>query len=149
MLVIVGLELFEEAAKKLLIRQKMKSAQGCRKSYADKRRKNLKFQVGDFIFFRVSSTEGVVRFGAAGKLKPRYIGPFKILECVGSLAYKLALAPNIDVVYKVFHVLMLKKYVWDKSHILSNFQQLELQPNASYMEKPIKVFDLREKQSRQ
>ncbi|KAL5560324.1 hypothetical protein UlMin_036535 [Ulmus minor] len=88
------------------------------KSYADKRRRPLEFQVGDSVFLKISPFKGIIRFGKRGKLNPRYIGPYEILERVGKAAYRLALPPNLATVHNVFHVSMLKKYVPDKSHVL-------------------------------
>ena len=96
----------------------MKSAQSQQKSYADKRRRPLVFQVGDLVFLKVYLFKGIIRFRKWGKLNPRYIRPYEILEWVGKVAYQLALPQNLASVHNVFHVSMLKKYVPDKSHIL-------------------------------
>ncbi|WP_232354503.1 hypothetical protein, partial [Aeromonas jandaei] len=77
----------------------MKIAQSRQKSYADKRRRPLKFQVGDYVYLKVSPTKGVTRFGVKGKLAPRYIGPFEILECCGKVAYKLRLPDHLSAVH--------------------------------------------------
>ena len=73
----------------------MRAAQDRYKSYANKRRRPLEFQVGDHIFLRVSSTKSVVRFSVRGKLNPRYIGPFDVLERIGIVAYRIALPPSL------------------------------------------------------
>lgn len=70
---------------------------------------DLEFEVGDYVFLKVAPTRGVLRFGKNGKLSPRFIGPFKILERVRPVAYRLALPPNLSVVHNVFHVYMLWK----------------------------------------
>lgn len=80
---------------------------------------------------KVSPTKGAVRFGSTCMLKPIYIGPFYINVRVIDLAYELALVPNIDGVPNVFHVSMLIKYVRDESHIIPNFTELDIQPNAT------------------
>ena len=67
----------------------MKAAQDRYKSYADKRRRSLEFQVGNHMFMKVSPTKGVVRFGVRGKLNPRYIGPYEVLEWIGPVAYRI------------------------------------------------------------
>ena len=87
-----------------MIKQRMKIAQYRYKSYADKRRKPLEFEVGDHVFLKVSPTKGVVRFGVRGKLNPRYIGPYDVLERIGPVAYRLALPPSLAGVHNVFHV---------------------------------------------
>ena len=72
------------------------------------RRRPLEFEVGDHVFLRVMPKRGVVRFGKRGKLSPRFIGPFEILERVGTVAYRLALPPSMSGVHELFHVSMLR-----------------------------------------
>ncbi|KAL5574029.1 hypothetical protein UlMin_023626 [Ulmus minor] len=127
-----------QAVKK--IQTRMKSAQSRQKSYADKRRRPLEFQVGDSVFLKVSPFKGVIRFGKRGKLNPRYIGPYEILERVGKTAYRLALPPNLASVHNVFHVSMLKKYVSDKSHVLEQ-EPIEIHEDLSFEEKPVQILD--------
>ena len=81
----------------------------------------------------------MIRFRTSRKLKPRFIGPFPILDRVGNCAYRLALPPSLDGVHNVFHVSMLKKYVRDEDHIFTNFEDLELQSNLTYEEKLIRI----------
>ena len=71
--------------------------------------------MGDHVFIRISLIKGVMRVGKPGKLNPRYIGPFEILDQVGAIAYRLALPPNLSMIHLVFHVSMLRKYVSDPS----------------------------------
>ena len=78
----------------------------------------LEFKVGDHIFLKVMPKKGVVRFGKRGKLSPRFIGPFEILERVGTVAYQLALQPSMSGVHEVFHVSMLRKYTPDPAHVV-------------------------------
>ena len=75
------------------------------------RHRSLEFKVGDLVFLKVAPMKGVLRFGRKEKLNLRFIGPFKILEQNGLVAYKLALLPSISVVHNVFHVSMLRKYM--------------------------------------
>ena len=96
-----------------LIRQRLLTAQSRQKSYADVRRRPLEFEVGDHVFLKVMPKRGVVRFGKRGNLSLRFIGPFEILEREGTIAYRLALPPNMSGVYKVFHVSMLRRYTPD------------------------------------
>ncbi|WVZ76563.1 hypothetical protein U9M48_024528 [Paspalum notatum var. saurae] len=79
------------------------------KSYADVRRGDLTFKVDDFVYLKVSPMRGIRRFNMKGKLAPRYIGPFKIVERKGEVAYKLELPPNLSGIHNVFHVSQLKK----------------------------------------
>ncbi|KAL5548886.1 hypothetical protein UlMin_004117 [Ulmus minor] len=83
---------------------------------------------------------GVIRFGKRGKLNPRYIGPYEILERVGKTAYRLSLPPNLASVHNVFHVSMLKKYVSDKSHVLEQ-EPIEIHEDLSFEEKPMQILD--------
>ncbi|GJY93583.1 putative reverse transcriptase domain-containing protein [Tanacetum coccineum] len=76
------------------IKQRMQAARDRQKSYADLKRKPMEFQVGDKVMLKVSPWKGVVRFGKRGKLNPRYVGPFKVIERVGEVAYKLELPNN-------------------------------------------------------
>ncbi|KAM6596898.1 hypothetical protein CsatA_007422 [Cannabis sativa] len=96
------------------------------------------------VFLRISPMKGIKRFGKKGKLSPRFIGPFEILERIGQVAYRLAMPPALAAVHNVFHVSMLRKYVSDSSHVLS-YEALELQPDLSYEEQPVQILDRREK----
>ena len=143
--VLVGPELIEESSKNIdLIRQRMKEAQDRQKSYADRRRRPLEFKVGDHVFLKVTPTKGVVRFMKKGKLNPRYIGPFEILEQVGAVAYRLALPPNLSSTHDVFHVSMLKQYVPDGKHKV-DVSHIELNDDLSYEEKPVKILDTKDR----
>ena len=82
------------------------------------RRRPLEFEIGDKVFLKVAPIRGIMRFGKKGKLSPRYVGPFEVLERIGAVAYRLALPPPMAGVHDVFHVSMLRKYVADPSHIL-------------------------------
>ena len=85
-----------------------------------------------------------MRFGKRGKLSPRYIGPYEIIERVGSLAYRLALPPELARIHNVFHVSMLRKYIADPSHVLQE-QPISLTRDLSYEEEPVQILDRREK----
>jgi hypothetical protein len=93
----------------------------------------LEFEIGDHVYLRVSPMKGVKRFGMKGKLAPRYIGPFPILEKCGTVAYKLDLPPSLAGVHDIFHVSQLKK-------CLKALVDIVL-PNLSYPKHPIKVLD--------
>ena len=126
------------------IKARMLASQSRQKSYADPKRRDVTFQPGDHVFLRVSPMKGIRRFGKKGKLSPRFIGPFEILEKVGQVAYRLALPPSLSAVHNVFHVSMLRKYVFDPMHVLS-YEALELQPDLSYDEQPVQILDKKEK----
>ncbi|XP_073133375.1 uncharacterized protein [Henckelia pumila] len=103
--------------------------------------------MGDHVFLKVSPMKGVMRFGRRGKLNPRYIGPFEILERIGMLAYRLALPPNLAAVHNVFHVSMLWKYTSNPSHVL-DFEPLQLSPELAFEEKPIRLLAHEERRLR-
>ncbi|GJY91501.1 hypothetical protein Tco_0506697 [Tanacetum coccineum] len=94
---LTGLELVQETTDKVvLVKEKPKAARDRRKSYTDKRRKPLEFEVGDRVLIKVSPWKGVMRFGKKGKLAPRYVGPFEILERIGLVAYRLRLPEELN-----------------------------------------------------
>ncbi|GJV81834.1 putative reverse transcriptase domain-containing protein, partial [Tanacetum coccineum] len=112
---LTGPELVHETTEKIVqIKQRMQAARDRQKSYADVRRKPLEFQVGDRVMLKVSPWKGVVRFGKRGKLNPRYIGPFKVLAKVGTVAYRLELPQQLSRVHSTFHVSNLKKCLSDE-----------------------------------
>ena len=114
-----GPDLIRDTTEKVdLIQKRLLTAQSRHKSYADKRRQPLEFEVGDHIFLKVMPKRGVVRFVKQGKLSSRFIGPFEILERVGAVAYRLALPPSLSSVHEVFHVSMLRKYAPDPAHVV-------------------------------
>ncbi|GJY80360.1 hypothetical protein Tco_0493111 [Tanacetum coccineum] len=95
--ILTGLELVQETTNKVvLVKEKPKAARGRQKNYADKRRKPLEFKVGDRVLLRVSPWKGVMRFGKKGKLAPRYVGSFDILERIGLVAYRLRLPDGVE-----------------------------------------------------
>ncbi|KAL0551924.1 hypothetical protein IC582_011017 [Cucumis melo] len=136
---LMGPELVQSANEAIQkIRSRMHTAQCRQKSYADVRRKDLEFEVGDKVFLKVAPMRGVVRFERRGKLSPRFVGPFEILERIGPVAYRLALPPSLSTVHDVFHVSMLRKYVPDPSHVV-DYEPLEIDENLSYTERPVEV----------
>ncbi|XP_052172222.1 uncharacterized protein LOC127788151 [Diospyros lotus] len=142
---LLGPDVIKQTTRKIqIIRARMKIAQDRQKSYADKRRHDLEFTVGDHVLLRVMPIKGVRRFRIFGKLSPRYIGPFEILEQVGSLAYCLALPPQLSGVYGVFHVSMLSKYVPDPQHII-DYHMIEMGEDVSYEEVPVGIVEIKEK----
>ena len=100
---LLGPNIVQETTEKVfIIQNRIQTAQSRKKSYTDLKRRQVEFDVGDLVFLKVSPTKGVVRFGKKGKLAPRYVGPFEILEKVGVLAYRLALPPTMSGVQNVF-----------------------------------------------
>ena len=127
-----------------LIRTRLVAAQDRQRKYADPNRKHVEFEVGNQVLLKVSPWKGVTRFGKKGKLNPRYIGPFEILSRVGKVAYELALPPHLQHIHNVFHVSMLKKYVPDSAHVIE-YDPVQIEPNMSYEEQPVKILDRSEK----
>ena len=112
--ILIGPEMVQQAHHVVSVaRDRLRVAQSHQKSYADKRRRPLEFEVGDYVMLKVSPMKGVKRFGAKGKLAPRFVGPFKVLERIGSMAYRLELPKQLKGVHDVFHVSMLRKFFRD------------------------------------
>ncbi|GJT65519.1 hypothetical protein Tco_1016999 [Tanacetum coccineum] len=112
--ILIGPELVQETTEKISqIKVRLKAAWDRQKSYVDKRRKPLEFSVGDYVLLKVSPWKGVVRFGKKGKLAPRFVGPFEIIEKVGPVAYRLDLPEELNGVHDTFHVSNLKKCLAD------------------------------------
>ena len=133
---ITGPELVVDTTEKIAqIRQRMAAARDRQKSYADKRRKPLEFQVGDRVLLKVSPWKGVVRFGKRGKLNPRYVGPFEILGRIGKVAYRLNLPEELSGVHNVFHVSNLKKCLSDETLIVP-LKELTIDEQLHFVEEP-------------
>ena len=107
--------------------------------------KDLEFEVEDQVFLKLSPRKGVVRFGKRGKLNPRYIGPFEIVDGIGPVAYRLDLPEEFSRVHNVFHISMLRKYIQDSSHVLET-QEIELRDDLSYEEQPVQILGREEKE---
>jgi hypothetical protein len=145
---IFGPDLVIEAEDKVkIIQANIKTAQSRQKSYADQRRKPLQFQVGDFVYLRVSPTKGVQRFGIKGKLAPRYVGPFEILKVCGPVAYKICLPYQLAAIHDVFHISQLKKCIKVPTKIVET-RAIEIEPDLSYTEQPIQILDTKERVTR-
>jgi hypothetical protein len=99
------------------------------------------------MYLRVSPTRGIQRFGVKGKLAPRYIGPFEIIEVCGPVAYRLQLPPQLAAIHDIFHISQLRKCVKIPTKIIDS-QSIEIQPDLSYTEHPIKVLDTKERSTR-
>ncbi|KAK1628023.1 hypothetical protein QYE76_002338 [Lolium multiflorum] len=130
-----------------IIRDRLKIAQSRQKSYADQKRRTWEPQVGDMVYLKVSPMKGLQRFGVKGKLSPRYIGPFKILSQNRGLAFELDLPGRLAQVHNVFHVSQLRKCLKTPDEPVSH-DELELQPDLTYIEKPAKILEENWKQLR-
>jgi hypothetical protein len=142
---IQGTDLIKESTEKVAeIRKKLLKAQDRQKKWADRRRRPLEFEVGDKVFLKVSPFRGIIRFGKRGKLQPRFVGPFEVLERVGLLAYRLALPADMEKIHNVFHVSVLRKYIEDPSHVLKD-PGIRIEEDLTFQEQPIRITDYSEK----
>nr|GFC92385.1 putative reverse transcriptase domain-containing protein [Tanacetum cinerariifolium] len=138
---ILGPGLIQETTEKIVqIKQRMQAARDRQKSYADLKRKPTEFQVGDKAMLKVSPWKGVVRFGKRGKLNPRYVGPFKMLEEIGKVAYKLELPEELSRVHNTFHMSNLKKYHADEP-LAVPLDGLHFNDKLHFVEEPVEIVD--------
>ena len=145
---LLGPEIVQTTVDKVdVIRARLKAAQDRQKSYAEKRRKDLEFEVEDRVFLKLYHWKGVVRFGKRGKLSPRYIGPFEIVYRIGPVAYILDLPEELARVHNVFHISMLRKYISDPSYVLEA-TKIELRDDLSYEEQPMQILGREEEELR-
>jgi hypothetical protein len=114
--------------------------QSRQKTYADHRRRELSFEVGDFVCLKVSPMRGLCHFKVRGKLTPRFIGPFKILEKRGQIAYQLELPPQLSDVHDMFHVAQLKKCLRVPEEQIP-MEDLDARKDLSYHEYPTKILE--------
>ncbi|KAI3776082.1 hypothetical protein L1987_45843 [Smallanthus sonchifolius] len=136
-----GPELVHETSKNnVQIQKRVAAARDRQKSYADKRRKALEFQVGDRVLLKVSPWKGVIRFGKRGKLNPRYVGPFEIVKRIGPVAYQLNLPDELNTVHNVFHVSNLKKCLSDETLMVS-LEEFEIVEQLHFIEEPVEIMD--------
>ena len=131
----------DTSEKVALIRRRLETAASRQKSYANPKQKDVKFQVGNFVFLKVSPMKGVMRLDKKGKLASRYIRPFEILVRVDMVAYRLALPPSLSQVHPVFHISMLRKYILDPSHVLQPQSE-----DLTYVEEPVAIVDYQVRQ---
>ena len=130
-----------------LIQANLKIAQSRQKSYADKRRDPLVFKVGDHVYLKVSPWKGVQRFGIKGKLAPRYIGPYPIVERCGPVAYRLDLPANLSAVHNIFHVSQLRMCLRVPTEAVAS-DSIQLESDLTYSEHPIKIIDRKDRVTR-
>ena len=107
-------------------------------------RRTLEFEVSDHISLKVNPKRGVVRFGKRGKLSPRFIGPFEILERIGTVAYRLALPPSMPGFHEVFHVSILRKYTPDPAPGV-DWGQIEIDTDETFEVGPVCIVDSRDR----
>jgi hypothetical protein len=136
-----GPDFVKEAEEKVaLIRKRLLEAQSRQKSYADNRRRELRFEEGDFVYLKVSPMRGVKRFQMKGKLAPRFVGPYPVISRVGPAAYRLELPESMLDIHNVFHVSQLRKCLQvSENHIEA--EAIQIQKDLQYREKPVKILD--------
>ncbi|GKD30428.1 putative nucleotidyltransferase, ribonuclease H [Tanacetum coccineum] len=138
---LIGLELVLETTDRVvLIKEKLKATRDCQKSYVNKRRKPLEFKVGDRVILTVSPWKGVMRFGKKGKLAPRYVGPFEILERIGLVAYRLRLPEELSSVHDTFHGSNLKKCLAD-ANLHVPLDEIKVDKTLRFVEEPVEIID--------
>ena len=146
---VLGPEYIQETNEKVaLIKTRIKAAQDRQSSYANVRRKPLEFEVGDFVFLKVSPMRKLLRFGKKGKLTPRYVGPYEIIKRIGKLAYKLKLPEEMRNIHDVFHISQLRKCVHDGASIEEIPNQVEIRSDLVYVKEPVGVVAKEEKKLR-
>jgi hypothetical protein len=131
-----------------IIRENLKVAQSRQKSYADPRRREVVLEVGDYAYLRVSPIRGQRRFNVRRKLSPRFIGPFKIVERRGEVAYQLELPAQLSGVHDVFRVSQLKKCTSEIKIEPVQLEDIEMGNDLTYKEYPIKILDTSERVTR-
>ncbi|GKB13506.1 putative reverse transcriptase domain-containing protein [Tanacetum coccineum] len=144
-----ALEIVRETTEKIIqIKHRLQASRDRQRSYTDNRRKPNEFQVGDKVMLKVSPWKGVIRFGKRGKLNPRYIGPFKILAKVGTVAYRLELPEQLSRVHGTFHVSNLKKCLSDEPLAIP-LDEIHVDDKLNFIEEPIEIMDREVKRLKQ
>ncbi|KAK1663768.1 hypothetical protein QYE76_051927 [Lolium multiflorum] len=143
---VFGPDVLREAEEKVhKIREYLKTAQSRQKSYADKRRREMTFEIGDFVYLKVSPLKGMQRFQLKGKLAPRYVGPFKVLSRRGEVSYKLELPEEMAAIHDVFHISLLRKCleVPEKTEVFKNIdhRSVDINTDLTYREVPIRILE--------
>ncbi|GKE23531.1 putative reverse transcriptase domain-containing protein [Tanacetum coccineum] len=138
---LTGPEIIHETTEKIVqIKNRIQAARDRQKSYADVRRKPLKFQVGDKVMLKVSPWKWVIHFGKRGKFNPHYIGPFKITAKVGTVSYRLELPEQLSRVHSMFHVLKLKKCMAEEPLAIP-LDEIRVDDKLHFIEEPVEIMD--------
>jgi hypothetical protein len=144
----VGPEVIQEMEEKMkTIRQRIKEAQDRQKSYADAHRVDRSYEVDDRVFLWVKLHKSSIKFGKGAKLSPRFMGPFKIVERKGPMAYRLALPDSLRRMHDVFHVSVLRHYISDPTHVI-DMSSLQVSDEGALMAEPVRILDHRVRQLR-
>nr|GEZ26752.1 putative reverse transcriptase domain-containing protein [Tanacetum cinerariifolium] len=146
---LTGLELVQETTKKIVQnKNRLLTARSRQKSYADLKRRLAEFEVGDKVMLKVSPWRGVIRFGKHGKLSPRFIGPFKVIKRIRSVAYKLELSYKLCGIHDTFHVSNLKR-CFVNDDVVIPFDEAQLDDKLHFVEEPMEIMDREVKRLKQ
>nr|GEV18699.1 putative reverse transcriptase domain-containing protein [Tanacetum cinerariifolium] len=146
---LTGPKIIHETTEKIVqFKSCIQAACNCQTSYADIRQKPLEFQVGDKVMLKVSPWKGVICFGKRGKLKPRYIGPFKIFAKVGTVAYCLELPKQLSKVHSTFHVSNSKKCLANEPLAIP-MDEIQVDDKLYFIKKPVEIMDREVKRLKQ
>nr|GEV10762.1 putative reverse transcriptase domain-containing protein [Tanacetum cinerariifolium] len=138
---LTGPEIVHETTEKIIqIKKRIQAARDRQKSYADRRHKPLEFQVGDKFMLKVSPWKRVMRFGKREKLNPLYIGPFKVLAKVRTVAYRLELPDQLSRVHSTFHVSNLKRCLSYEPLAIS-LDEIQIDDKLNFIEEPVEIMD--------
>nr|GEX63131.1 reverse transcriptase domain-containing protein [Tanacetum cinerariifolium] len=138
---LTGLEIIHETTEKIIqIKKRIQVVRNRQISYVDRRRKPLDFQVGDKVMLKVSLWKGVICFGKRGKLNLYYVGPFKILIKVGTVAYRLDLPEQLSRIHSTFHVSNLKKCFFDEPLTIP-LDEIQIDDKLNFIEEPVEIMD--------
>ncbi|GJZ35122.1 putative reverse transcriptase domain-containing protein [Tanacetum coccineum] len=138
---LIGPDLVQETTEKISqIKDRLKAAHDCQKSYADKRRKSLEFSVGDYVLLKVSPWKGVVHCGKKGKLASRFFRPFEIIKKNGPVAYRLGLPEELNGIDDTFHVSNLKKCLADPT-LKVPLDKIQVDAKLNFVEEPVEILE--------
>ncbi|XP_028102227.1 uncharacterized protein LOC114301477 [Camellia sinensis] len=145
---LLGSKLVQETTKKVkLIQQHLKTSQSCQKSYVDVWKRDREYEVGDYVFIKVTLMKGQTQFRVKGKLASMYVGPYEIIDKINLVTYQVTLPPVMEQVHNVFHISMLRDYLRDPHHIIEPTHVL-LEDDYMYEEWPIQIVNRRIKRLR-
>ena len=137
---LIGPELLQEMEQTVReVQKNLKVAQEWQKHYANKKRKHKEYCVGDHVYLWVKPKKSSLKLGCCKKLAPIFCGPFQVLERIGPIAYKLALPVHLKI-HNVFHISLLKKYVYDSAHII-NWNVVQVEPKGEFQVEPTCILD--------
>jgi hypothetical protein len=143
-----GPEIVQITADKVNIaKNALKIARDRQKNYADQKRKPMEFKAGDMVMLKVSPWKGIIRFGKRGKLSPRFIGPFKVLERVNQQAYRLELPPELDGIHNTFHVCYLRKCLAEEKSVIP-IEDISVDPKKKMVDEPVEIIGRKQKKLR-